>query len=241
MSATRCLVVDDEPLAIAVIENYIKRLDHLVLAGTARSAEKALEIMNREKIDLLFLDIRMPRLDGIDLLKSLIHPPAVIFTTAHKEYALDGFDLNVTDYLLKPVSFERFLKAVNKFTAVQASGQSIPANTIAAEQYLYLRGDKKRTQKVLLTDILYIESLRNYIKVKTLKQEIISYQNISTLEELLPANDFIRIHRSYIVAIPRIDSLSATDVDVNGITIPIGRMFKNELMKVLGSKGINGQ
>lgn len=241
MSATRCLVVDDEPLAIAVIETYIKRLDHLLLAGTARSAEKALDIMNREKIDLLFLDIRMPRLDGIDFLKSLVHPPAVIFTTAYKEYALDGFELNVTDYLLKPVSFERFLKAVNKFTASQTAGQSAPANAVAAEQYLYLRGDKKRTQKVLLTDILYIESLRNYIKVKTLKQEIISYQNISTLEELLPATDFIRIHRSYIVAIPRIDSLSATDVDVNGITLPIGRMFKNELMKVLGSKGINGQ
>ncbi len=217
MKAIKCLLVDDEPLASQVIEAYIKKLDELQVAGVARSAEKALQVLHNEPIDLLFLDIQMPGLDGIAFLKSLVNPPSVIFITAHKEYAVEGFDLDIIDYLLKPFSFERFLKAVNKFIA-QRQAEEMPATDgpETAGQFILLKGDKRRIIKVALDDIIYIESLRNYIRVKTVNQQIIAYDSINNLEQTLPGQKFIR-----------------TDVEINKETLPVGRLYKKGFLRKL--------
>ena len=238
MKAIKCLLVDDEPLASQVIEAYIKRVDKLQAVGVARSAEKALQVLHNEPVDLLFLDIQMPRMDGIIFLKSLVNPPAVIFITAYKEYAIDGYDLNIVDYLLKPVSFERFLKAVNKFIALrQAARISVADEPETTGQFIFFKGNKRRILKVMLDDIIYIESLSNYIRVKTVNQQIIAYDSINNLEQTLPVQKFIRIHRSYIVAVSKILSFSATDVEMDKETLPVGRLYKKDFLRRLNYNG----
>ncbi|MFD2514451.1 LytR/AlgR family response regulator transcription factor [Pontibacter locisalis] len=243
----RCMIVDDEPLALDVLETFIQRLDNLELVCRCNNAVEAYNCLQEEHIDLLFLDIQMPKLTGIDFLKSLAHPPKVIFTTAYRDYALEGFELNAVDYLLKPIAFERFLKAVSKVS----TGESKPVAAAIAtspvqisepalnykEAFIYLKADKKMV-KVMLSDILYIESLKDYIRVKTDTKEIISYQKISFLEEKLPANKFLRIHRSFIVALDKIQAFSATAVDIGKTEIPIGRFYKNEVLQVLNQNNL---
>jgi DNA-binding LytR/AlgR family response regulator len=237
----RCLVVDDEPLAISVLKNYIGQLDTLILAGTCANAVEALLFLQKNKVDLLFLDIQMPRLNGIDFLKTLPSRPKVIFTTAFREYALEGFELNVLDYLLKPIPFDRFLVAINKY--YPAGEPTLPPLLIptdqgsAGEQFIYLKSDKKMV-KVLLSEILYIESLKDYVKVKTVSGEVVSYQRISYLEEKLPDRHFLRIHRAFIIATDKIRSFNASMIEVGGQELPIGRQYKAEVMKVLGIQQI---
>ncbi|MDX5436163.1 MAG: response regulator transcription factor, partial [Pontibacter sp.] len=198
MNKLRCMIVDDEPLALDVLETFIQRLDNLELVCRCNNAVEAYSCLQSEHIDLLFLDIQMPKLTGIDFLKSLAHPPKVIFTTAYRDYAVEGFELNVVDYLLKPIAFERFLKAVSKVSGPepQALQQAVaPAQTAPTAQdfkdaFIYLKADKNMV-KVMLADILYIESLKDYIRVKTETKEIISYQKISFLEEKLPTDKFL--------------------------------------------------
>ncbi|MCJ8167216.1 LytTR family DNA-binding domain-containing protein [Pontibacter sp. E15-1] len=240
----RCMIVDDEPLALDVLETFIARLDNLELVCRCHNAVEAYNCLQSEQIDVMFLDIQMPRLTGIDFLKSLAHPPKVIFTTAYRDYAVEGFELNVVDYLLKPIAFERFLKAVSKVAAPeqpapvassatpQAAQPVSKASPDYKEAFIYLKSDKKMV-KVLLADILYIESLKDYIRVKTETKEIISYQKISFLEEKLPAGKFLRIHRSYIVALDKIQAFSASAVDIGQAEIPIGRFYKTEVLQVL--------
>ncbi|WP_439880063.1 LytR/AlgR family response regulator transcription factor [Pontibacter sp. MBLB2868] len=244
----RCMIVDDEPLALDVLETFVNRLDNLELVCRCNNAVEAYSCLQNEQVDLLFLDIQMPKLTGIDFLKSLAHPPKVIFTTAYRDYAVEGFELNAVDYLLKPIAFERFLKAVSKVTTPESAKASTPAAVSAPapaaatpasynEAFIYLKADKKMV-KVMLADILYIESLKDYIRVKTETKEIISYQKISFLEEKLPTDKFLRIHRSFIVAMDKIQAFSATAVDIGKTEIPIGRFYKNDVLQVLNQNNL---
>jgi DNA-binding LytR/AlgR family response regulator len=236
----KCLVVDDEPLAAAVLEKYIGQLDFLLLAGTCANAIEALAFLQKNKVDLIFLDIQMPRLSGIDFLKTLQKRPKVIITTAFRDYAVEGFDLHVLDYLVKPIPFERFLVAINKYPTVQEPdsgplpGVIVPAfQGISPDAFIYLKADKKMV-KVFLKDILYIESLKDYVRVKTTEKDIVTYQRITYLEEKLPDENFLRIHRSYIIAINKIRSFNAAIVEIGNQELPIGRQYKAEVMKALG-------
>ncbi|MBC5775374.1 response regulator transcription factor [Pontibacter sp. KCTC 32443] len=235
----RCLIVDDEPLALDVLETYISRVDNLELVCRCNNAVEAYNCLQTEQVDVMFLDIQMPKLTGIDFLKSLANPPKVIFTTAYRDYAVEGYELNAVDYLLKPISFDRFLKAIAKVTPQETKS---PASINAfepdyKEAFIYLKSDKKMV-KVMLADILYIESLKDYIRVKTETKEIISYQKISFLEEKLPADKFLRIHRSFIIALDKVQAFSATAVDLGKNEIPIGRLYKNEVLQILGKNNL---
>ncbi len=230
----KCIIVDDEPLAIEILESYVSKIESLKLEGTFRNAVDAFTFLQTNQVDLAFLDIQMPKLSGIDFLKSLRNPPKVIFTTAFREYAIDGFELEVADYLLKPIPFERFLKAVAKVSP--AASQQLPTSfrhdVPPADDFVYFKVDKKMI-KTKMNEILYIESIKDYVKVRTLDKEIVTQQKISYLEESLPREKFIRIHRSFIVNRDRIDAYSATDVEMGKHLIPIGRNYKNDVIKLL--------
>lgn len=231
----RCLIIDDEPPAREIIARYIQQVPMLELAGECANAIQALTFLQETKVDLLFLDIRMPQLNGNDFLKTMRHPPKVIFTTAYPDYALEGYELDVVDYLLKPIPFDRFLKAVNKTVALapeyEASTPVIQEQASAAP-FVYFRADRKMV-KVLLQDIFYIESMKDYVKVCTASGVIISKQSISSVEEMLPENKFIRTHRSYIISIEKIKSFTHELIEVDDTTIPIGKLYRNMVIKML--------
>ncbi|MEZ4827063.1 MAG: response regulator transcription factor [Bacteroidia bacterium] len=241
----RCVIVDDEPLALDVLEAYIEKIEDLQLVARVENAIEAFNLLNREKVDLLFLDIQMPRLSGIELLKNINHPPKVIFTTAYRDYALQGYELDVVDYLLKPISFDRFLRAITK--VYQMGGQSEPAVPASvypesetgsySDAFIYLKADKKMI-KVLLKDILYIESLKDYIRVKTRDRTVTAYQRISYMEEKLPEDKFMRIHRSFIIAMDKVDAYCNPCVEIGKTEIPIGRNYRSEVLKALNQKNL---
>ena len=232
-----CYIIDDEPLAIEVIENHVSKIDGLEVVATFQNAVKAFQALRETKVDVLFLDIQMPRLTGIEFLKTLKNPPKVIFTTAYREYALEGFELDVVDYLLKPISFNRFLKAVDKvFDSLEPSK---PALEFIPESphnphFVFVPSEKKNI-KVCLDEIEYIESKRDYILIKTTKKEVFTHQTITYMEERLPENQFLRVHRSFIINIKRIESWNHHEVEVGEETIPIGRTFKQNAVKKLGT------
>jgi DNA-binding LytR/AlgR family response regulator len=231
----KCIIVDDEPLAIEILESYVSKIDQLQLAGTFRNAIAAFTFLQQNQVDLIFLDIQMPKLSGIEFLKTLKSPPKVIFTTAFRDYAIEGFDLEVADYLLKPISFERFLKAVAKVMHKDVVPQVAPQQAKAdsgGDNYVFFKVDKKMV-KTKMSDILFIESIKDYVKVRTTEKEIITQQKISYLEESLPKEQFIRIHRSFIINRERIDAYSATDVEIGKHQVPIGRNYKNDVIRLL--------
>jgi DNA-binding LytR/AlgR family response regulator len=210
----KCIIVDDEPLAIEIMESYVSKVDQLKLAGTFRNAVSAFTFLQQNPVDLIFLDIQMPKLSGIDFLKTLKNPPKVIFTTAFRDYALEGFELEVADYLLKPIPFDRFLKAVAKVMHQPGAVlQTNPARADTDDNYVYFKVDKKMV-RTKMSDILYIESIKDYVKVRTNDKEIVTQQKISYLEESLPKEQFLRIHRSFIVNSKKIDAYSATDIEI---------------------------
>ncbi len=231
---TKCLIVDDEPLAIEVIESYLHKLNNVEITAKCNSAIEAFEILQKKNIDLIFLDIQMPELTGLDFLKSIRNPPKVIFTTAHRKYAIDGFELDVVDYLLKPISFDRFLKALEKyFKSVEPGFKVISNNTPAENDYIYVK-ENKRAVKILFKEILYIESLKDYVIIHTETKNIISKIPISDLEEQLPTGRFLRIHRSFIVSVSKIDAFTSYSVDIGKKELTIGRTYKNSVLKELG-------
>ena len=228
----KCIIVDDEPLAIEILESYVAKVEQLQLLSTFRNAVSAFTFLQQHSVDLIFLDIQMPKLSGIDFLKTLKNPPKVIFTTAFRDYALQGFELEIVDYLLKPIPFDRFLKAVAKVLHQPAAASSTSKPDVVPDNYVYFKVDKKMI-KTKMADVLYIESVKDYVKVKTGEREIVTQQKISYLEESLPREQFLRIHRSFIVNLEKIDAYSATDVEIGKHSIPIGRNYKNDVMKVL--------
>jgi DNA-binding LytR/AlgR family response regulator len=225
MSKINCIIIEDEPLAVKVLSDYISQVPFLQLQGTFKDAILATDYLRDHDTDLIFLDIHLPKLKGMAFLKTLINPPAVIVTTAYHQYAVEGFNLNVTDYLLKPFEFERFLVAVTKIKTAQAEKQK-PNESHVLKDHLFLNVQKKKV-KILFSEIVYIESQREYIKIVTTKKEYISKMSTHEIEELLPAHLFKRIHRSYIVSLSKIESYTAEMVEVNGVSIPIGRGYRD--------------
>lgn len=225
MSNIKCIIVEDEPLAAKVLSDYISQVPFLELKGVYKDAILATEYLRDNTVDLIFLDIHLPKLKGMAFLKTLTQPPAIIITTAYHQYAVEGFNLNVTDYLLKPFEFERFLIAVNKVKAAQGEKQKTNESG-EIKDYLFLNVQKKKV-KILYSELLYIESQREYIRVVTTKKEYISKISTHEIEDLLPTHLFKRIHRSFIVSISKIDSYTAEMVEVNGVSIPIGRGYRD--------------
>lgn len=233
---TRCIIVDDEPLAIEAIQMHIEKFDSLKLIETCQDAFQAFEVLKRTNIDLMFLDIEMPEITGLDFIKSLKNPPKVILTTAYREYAIDAFDLNVVDYLLKPISFDRFMQAINKFYEQGSNDMLVPKDDSQLQErdadYIFVRSDKKNV-KIRYAEILYIESIKDYVKIVCKNRTVISKLLISEMEERLPASSFLRIHRSYIIFIPNIEAFSHTHIDMPGKELPIGRNYKHEVLNTL--------
>jgi DNA-binding LytR/AlgR family response regulator len=220
----RCLLVDDEPLAIQLLEKHIAQLDFFEVVGTCTNAVKALEILNRVPVDLLFVDIRMPTLSGLDLFKTLRNPPKTIFTTAYREFALDGFELGVSDYLLKPITFDRFLKAVERY--LSAANHIVPEVLSSSEpELLYLRSGHKYF-KVEIREILYAESGKDYVHVYTREKVITSKYKISQLEKELEGKGFLRIHRSFIVNLRQVSAFTTSVVEIGQKELPIGDSYK---------------
>lgn len=231
----KCLVVDDEPPAREIIRRYIEQMPTLELVAECANAIQAFTVLQQQPVDLMFLDIRMPQLNGNDFLKTLKNPPKVIFTTAYTEYALEGYELDVVDYLMKPIPFDRFLKAVNKaFQHTAAKQEGSPVNEDKkSESFVYFRADRKMV-KVMLQDILYIESMKDYIKVMTAAGTIITKQSISSVEAMLPEKDFVRVHRSYIVSLDKIKTFTSELIEIEKAEIPIGKLYRNAVLKMLG-------
>lgn len=227
MSKLRAIIIEDEPLAVKVLADYISQVPFLELQESFKDAIRATEFLRNNTTDLIFLDIHLPKLKGMAFLKTLTNPPAVIITTAYHQYAVEGFNLNVTDYLLKPIEFERFLIAVNKVKSAHRETQR-PAESPEPRDFIFLNMQKKKV-KILFSDILYIESQREYIKITTTKKEYISKLSTHEIESLLPPHLFKRIHRSFIVSINKIDSYTADVVEINGVSIPIGRGYRDIL------------
>ena len=226
--------MEDEPLAAEVLQDYIRQVPFLKLIKTCSDAIYAMETLKEEKIDLVFLDIHLPKLKGLDFIKSLTNPPHIIITSAYHEYALEGHELNVLDYLLKPIEFKRFLKAVNRLSAVQEHTEDVSQKP-SEREYLFFNVSKKKV-KIFLDEILYIESLKEYIRVCTRQKTIITKFQLGEIEEILSKNNFLRVHRSFIVAKDKIDAFTATDVEVSGKQLPIGRSYKDVVQTALDNK-----
>ncbi len=224
MKKVNCLVVDDEELARTLLENYISRLPHLNLVEKCANPLEALKVLQENTIDILFLDIQMPEMTGIDFLKSLQQKPKVIFTTAYSEYAIEGYQLDVVDYLLKPFSFERFVQAVNKAVELLKTNQS------AEKDYLLVKSEHK-VHKIKFEDIRYIQSMREYVAYFLPKGKILALNSLKRLEEELPADRFIRIHKSYIIPIDKVTTLEGNMVHIGNEKLPIGNLYKAEVLK----------
>ncbi len=235
-----CLIVDDEPLALDLLDSYCQRIEGLEVVGRCTNALQAFDFLQTQPVDLLFLDIQMPRLTGVEFLQSLQHPPKVIFTTAYREFAIEAFDLAAVDYLLKPLEFSRFLKAVGKVFRLMQAAPPPPVEAPATDDpplpdpmaFIFVKSDKKMV-KVHLQDILFVESLKDYVIIHQPDRRVITKQKISYLEQKLPDDRFLRIHRSFLIAVDKIEAFTATSVEVGGKELPIGRSFKREVSRVL--------
>jgi DNA-binding LytR/AlgR family response regulator len=228
------IIIDDETAAHDIIENYGNNLPYLTLKKNCYNALEAIEYLNKNKIDLMFLDINMPMLSGFDYLKTLSNPPKTIVTTAYKDYALEGYDLNVSDYLLKPFSFQRFIKAINKVNN-SLSGNQTFTKSLGNEyndKSVFLK-DNKKTHHVKLRDILFVKAYGNYIKVYIENQLIVTYQTLSSFEKFLPENQFIRVHKSFIIAMDKIQLIEGNRILINEHKIPVGKMYKFNIDKLL--------
>lgn len=225
------LIVDDEPIAHDIIKSFAEDMSRLELVGECYNALEAIDFLSRHKVDLIFLDIEMPKLKGLDFVKTLQNPPDIIITTAYQEYALQGYEHNVVDYLLKPYSFERFLKAINKVSddkpaAVQiqevSTGVRLPAT-------IFVKGDKK-TWQLKLNEICFLEGLGGYVKIYTQKETVITLQSLQHFEQTLPAESFIRVHKSYIIALPHLKFLEGNIIHIAGHQVPVGRTYRLNLL-----------
>jgi DNA-binding LytR/AlgR family response regulator len=228
----RCVITDDEPYARKGLQGYIGQIDFLELVTVCESAVELNTLLKKEQVDLLFLDIEMPYLSGIDLLKTLAQPPKVIFTTAYEKYAVQGYEMEVLDYLLKPVSFERFLRSANKAFEYF----SLQAQVKPPQEYFFIKVDSK-LEKVVVSDILFAEGMENYIIIHTREKKMITHLTLKMLQERLPANKFIQPHKSYLVALDKIDAIEGNILTLSGYQVPVSRLQKDEMMqKILQDK-----
>jgi DNA-binding LytR/AlgR family response regulator len=230
MATLNCLIVEDEPLAAQVLEEYLAFVPWIQYVGRCANAAQAAEAMQAQSVDILFLDINLPGLKGLDFFRSLTNPPQTIVTTAYHEYAIEGFELNVTDYLLKPIAFERFFQAINKIKR-----PDLPTGTPSHKgRRFYFFNVNKKMMRVWLDEIVMVESLREYVRIYTLHGEsIMTKYPLSSLELMLKEHQFLRVHRSFLVAIPHISAYTLTEITAGGHTIPVGRQYKQAVIDVL--------
>ena len=226
-----CIIIDDEPLARKGLQEYITDIDFLNIIGEFDTPLKATELISRGEVQLIFLDIQMPKITGLDFFKTLQNPPPVIFTTAYPQYALEGFEVNALDYLVKPVSFERFLKAVLKAKEYYEVRETNIQET-ATSEYFFIKADNKLV-KILFDDVLYAEALQNYVTIHTPAKKYMTYLTFKAVEDYLPADKFLKVHKSYIVAASKIDSIEGNDIKIGQQHIPISRTQKDEVMEKL--------
>lgn len=227
-----CLIVDDEPIARQILQEFVEDFDWLQLIGQAESPLKAIHLLTQHSIDLLFLDIEMPQMSGLELLKNLPSPPAVIVTTAYPQYALEGFELNVLDYLLKPIAIERFLKAVLKAKAFFEQ-KSKPSTS--ATDYFFVKCDGN-IERIELRELLYVKALENYIIIQTTQRKYVTYLTMKGLEEYLPTEQFIKIHKSYLVPIAKIDRIEGNEVHIGNEKLPLSRNLRAEVLERIEGK-----
>ncbi|MFD1614619.1 LytR/AlgR family response regulator transcription factor [Gelatiniphilus marinus] len=220
----KCIIIDDEPLAISVIENHLTKFDNIDVVGTFCNPLKAFNILQQEKIDLVFLDINMPQMTGFTFIENLNFRPLIVITTAYREYAVKSFELDVLDYLVKPIPFNRFLKTINKVYQQKHSNTPSVGSSLNQEPHIFLKVDKKLV-KVNLNDILFIESLKDYIKVATTLGDYVVHKSLTAISEELPQSNFIRVHRSYNISINKIAALEGNTIEIAGRRIPIGRNY----------------
>lgn len=223
----KCLIVDDEPLAINVIKSHLKSFENFEVTGSCGDAMEAFNFIKTYPIDLVFLDINMPELSGMDFIRNLEQAPLIIITTAYREFAVEGFELNVFDYLVKPISFPRFVKSIDKFLAYSNIKTDSESNEI---DYAFIKVDKKIV-KVFYNDILYIESLKDYVRIVTQAENYITHQNLGAFTASLPQAQFLRIHRSYTISLSKIKALDGNNIEIANKQIPIGRNYQVEIKK----------
>ncbi|HXI00460.1 MAG TPA: response regulator transcription factor [Sphingobacteriaceae bacterium] len=240
----RCLVVDDEPLALDILTDYIGKIPSLELVKTTTNPIEALAMVQQDHIDLVFLDVQMPELTGIQFLKIINGKCQVILTTAYPQYALDGYELDVVDYLLKPIAFDRFYKAVHKVLQLQTGHQAsviipevISAPVSSVNDFIFIKTEHK-IQKIYLDDILYIEGLKDYISIFTHTERVITLQNMKKMEEVLPAGKFVRVHKSYIISLDKIESIERSRIFISDKIIPIGDTHREHFFKLIETKNI---
>ncbi len=227
----KCLIVDDEQLARLLLQEYVAKIPMLEVKGVCKNPLEAMEVLQSENIDIMLLDIQMPELTGVEFIKTLQNKPAIIFTTAYSEYALEGYQLDVIDYLVKPFPFERFIQAINKATNyIDLMRNAENGGDDNNSSYLFLHSDRK-IYKVNLNDIQYIEGLKEYVSYFTKDKRIIVLQSLKSIEESLPSDRFIRVHRSYIIPIAKIKSLEGNEISIGDKKIPIGRKYRDEVLK----------
>lgn len=235
----RCIVIDDEPLAIEILESYIEKIPYVELVGKFSNGIEALQYLKANKVDLIFLDIQMPEITGIQLMKILDNPPLTIFTTAYDNYAIKSYELDAVDYLLKPIEFDRFLKAIEKSWKRLERGQPTEITRTepmqSKEPYIFLKTEH-RVQRVEIADILYIEGMKNYLRVVTKTSKIMTLQNFKSICELLPNSQFIRVHKSFVVAVDKIDSVERGRIRIDKQIIPIGDTYKKEFDQLIKLK-----
>ena len=231
----KCIIIEDERLAQDVIKNHLERSGRFSLAGTYRTAPEAQEALDKDDIDLIFLDIQLPGMTGLNFLRSLTNPPLVVFTTAYPEYALESYEFNVIDYLLKPISYERFCKTIDKI----ADGKifKTPASEVQPfyQEHIFIRSNSKFF-RISFSDIIYIEGMKDYLKIHTAEHVIITHQTMGEMENILPSSRFIRIHKSYIVAFARIRAVFGNSVEMDKALLPIGLSYKDRVMRFIAGK-----
>lgn len=231
------LIIDDEPIAHGIIDKYCENLPHLTKKESCYNAKEAFSLLYKEKVDLIFLDINMPEISGFEFLRSLSDPPQIIVTSAHQEYAIEGFDLNVSDYLLKPFSFERFMKAVNKVLEALDDKKPVrvnsnPSETTKTRLFVKEKGENRQYQ-ILEDEILLVEASGNYSKIVLADKEIVTLQKLSDIEEKLSKENFIRIHRSFIISRYKINSIEGNQIHISGHALPIGQTYREEVKRLL--------
>ncbi|WP_435264057.1 LytR/AlgR family response regulator transcription factor [Tenacibaculum sp. nBUS_03] len=227
-----CVIIDDEPLAINVIKNHLQEFQNITIVETFNNPLEAINTLEKEAIDVLFLDINMPKMSGLEFLKNIPVKPHVIITTAYREFAAESYDLDVLDYLVKPIPFPRFLKSINKLTQQLHLNQNVKNIHSTEDSYIFLKVEKKLV-KVKYDNLLYIESLKDYIKVCTTDGNYIVHKSLTSITEELPNNNFLRIHRSYTIAIDKVNSVEGNSVDINNKRIPIGRKYINNTKQII--------
>lgn len=231
----KCLIIDDEPLAISIIENYLKQIEDYEVASTFSNGIDALNFLKSNEVDVIFLDINMPVLDGISFIKSLEKPPLLIITSAYDEFAIETYELDVLDYLIKPIELPRFMKALNRVDR-RLNNTKLSQEVNKERPFIFVKIDKKKMKKIFLDEILVVESLKDYLRINTISGKYIIHSTLSDFTNLLPERDFLRIHRSYTIALDKIDAVEGNSVEIEGLRYVIGRSYLEEAkQKILNS------